>query len=171
MSAKLIKTYNTELMSNENVRLLMKSVIQDPQNETVDVEKTGIYVKRALREINDGGGARRLIIAWLNDLFFTSKEQEIPHCWWWEMHTRIQKLLLVAMVLEGENLRSFGAVPESSDIPQCLIGLYSELEKQKIHFPLLQSAFEKDIETMQNDATFGAAYINLYINPNSAEKK
>jgi len=172
MSARLINAYNTDLMSDANVRLLVKSVAQDPQNETVDVKKTGIYVKRAANEIGDGGKARRRIIGWLNDLFFTSKEQEIPSCWWWEMHTRIQKLLLVAMVLEGENLRSFGAVPETTDIPQCLIGLQLELERQReAHFSLLKTAFQKDVQTLQKDAGFGAEYIDLYISPNAAEKK
>lgn len=65
--------------------------------------------------------ARRAIIGYLNDVHFTS--EALPDAWWFEMHTRLQKLCVVSAVLEGLNLRSFGATPEASDIPQALVGV------------------------------------------------
>lgn len=165
LSAKLISDYNTVLMANGKVRALMASVVQDPQNETVNMSASKATVTAADKlnqENGDGGAARREIIGWLNTLYFTlvssKKKKEIfPLEWWWEMHTRIQKLLIVSMVLEGNNLRSFGCVPKKSDIPQCLVKLQSTLEQKRKNFHSLKLQFLECVETLDSN------YITLYL--------
>jgi hypothetical protein len=120
-------------MSNTEVRRLCASVVQNAQNETVDMEASIVSVVP-----QDDGTARREIIAWLNAVLFTYIMEgldALPTRWWWEMHTRIQKLLIVSMILEGRNLRSFGVVPQHDDIPQCLVFLQHTLEERRAHFP------------------------------------
>ena len=161
--AKLIKTYNVVLMANANVRKLVASVSQDPQNETVDLEESQMTVRQAIREIGDpaAGDARRQIIGWLNSLYFSRDEISLGWSFgipfWWEMHTRIQKLLIVSMIMEGENLRSFGAEPEEMDIPQCLVGLQIILyQMREEEFPKMRATHTKHIKLCEPD------FIKLY---------
>jgi len=79
----------------------MASVSQDPQNESIDLLASQISVTKQAELISDKGEARRQIIGWLNQLYFTQLETSFP--------LQLQKLLVVSMVLEGNNLRSFGA--------------------------------------------------------------
>jgi hypothetical protein len=173
--AKLIQEYNCDLMSENDIRLLVKSVSQDPQNETVDFEKSKLTVREASRKIflQEGGpalvgSARRKIIGWLNSVYFTDKHLTkdgrtgLPVEWWWEMHTRIQKLLVVSMILEGDNLRSFGVTVQLDDIPQALIGIYEKMcELRKVQFPALKAAYL--LRVMNMDPT----YVELYLDGGS----
>jgi len=167
IEAQLIETYNVKLMSNADVRLLMASVSQDPQTESVDMKKSKNSVRKVVDEIVDIGTARRQIIGWLNMVYFSittivSPDQyqitmSTPSTkWWWEMNTRIQKILIVAMILEGDNLRSFGATPETMDIPQCLVGVYQGLQNHRKHFP----SYVKNYKSVIND--LDPIYIQLY---------
>lgn len=165
ISAILIEEYNTKLMSNGNVRSLVKAVKQDPQNETVNLIDSLQPVRAVASKLDDYGEARRAIIGWLNKLFFSSLDNPIPSLFWYEMHTRIQKLLIVSMILEGDNLRSFGAVPERSDIPQCLVFLQQHLLKQRqSDFNDAKQKFETAIKELHNDEEFGNWYLTLYTN-------
>lgn len=163
ISAQLIEEYNTKLMADANVRALVAAVAQDPQNETVDLSASRASVRSAV--VDDHGKARRAIIGWLNKLYFSQLDNVIPFAFWYEMHTRIQKLLVVSMILEGDNLRSFGAIPETSDIPQCLVFLQRELIVHRHRdFGGAKKDFEKAVDVLKKDDDFGKWYLALYTN-------
>jgi len=143
-------------MSNPTVRDLVASVSQDAQNETIDLVESFDSVTRKAAEIPDTGEARRQIIGWLNQVYFTQLILSLPTEWWWEMHTRIQKLIVVSMVIEGANLRSFGAVPQIDDIPQCLIELPTVLKNMRWKFPSLRKRYLEMAEELESD------YLRLY---------
>ncbi len=118
-----------KIQGNEDVRTYLKAVAQDPQNETINYTNT----KQAVWQMNvtDEFTARLTLITNLNNIFFLlqaireeAKFVETAKVWLWENHTRLLKMIAVSMVLEGYNLRSFGAIPELSDIPQSLVVLH-----------------------------------------------
>lgn len=158
IAAKLIDSYNNKLMADGNVRNLARAVTQDPQNETVDMIKSAETVRRAV--VDDGGVARRKIIAWLNSVFFSL--EMLPIEWWFEMSTRIQKLLIVSMILEGDNLRSFGAIPQTSDIPQCLTVIWIDLDQVRSRLSALRNEYAKRIKHVCTTEE-GKNYVNLYV--------
>lgn len=139
MAAKLLRRYNTELISNPDVRSFMAAVSQDPQKETVAFNESITPIRNYASQIGPErtGQARRLIIGYLNDVFFTPFT-DIPLQWWFEMHTRLIKVCTVSMVLEGDNLRSFGAVPGEDDIPQALIGVFTTIIEKRKQFDALR---------------------------------
>lgn len=118
----------TGLSSNPETRRLLSSVVQNPQNETIDLRASaasvmenglGLETKQSLREIR----------AFLQNLYFfhafvdgRKENASIFNAFLYENHTRLQKLLVVAKLLDHANLQSFGT-PESpvfpmpSDIP------------------------------------------------------
>lgn len=159
IAANLIERYNTSLMANADVRALVSSVDQDAQSETIDMEASASSVRAKVPQLENVSQARREIIGWLNGVFFSVTEMDL---FWWEMHTRIQKLLTVAMILEGDNLRSFGTpekpvVPTAMDIPQCLVGLHlliASLKKEK--FPELEKSYAQSFKMSD------PLYISLY---------
>lgn len=155
--AKLIERYNNELMADANVRNLVRAVAQDPQNETVDYAKSNETVRKV--EFRDGGAARRKVIGWLNAVFFS--KSELPVEWWFEMCTRLKKLLIVSMILEGDNLRSFGATPATSDIPQCLVGIWLILIKYTTYFDEMRADYAKKV-SMITTTKEGEDFIRLY---------
>jgi hypothetical protein len=157
VGAKLISDYNVQVMSNPHIRVLVASVVQDPQNETLNVSASKASVGAAAGSFDDKGQARREIISWLNAVYFSNLESPLPVQWWWEMQTRIRKLLIVSMVLEGSNLRSFGCKPEKSDIPQSLIGIPLVLASKKAEFDSLKESFLADIDKYHK-----TEYIELY---------
>lgn len=165
-AAELIRLYNEVLMAQDGVRALARAVTQDPQTETVDFVTSRGSVRVMANSLNDEGSARRAIIAWLNAVYFSDVDGPpgLPMAWWWEMHTRIQKLLVISMILEGDNLRSFGAQPEIFDIPQCLIYLADKITQlRKTRFPLLKTTFESTIQAMiQEEKEFGQSYLACY---------
>lgn len=168
VSAKLIRDYNTKLMSSDTVRMLVRSVAQDPQNETVNYAKSKFTVTKQVADMNQSSvqQARRAIIGWLNAVYFSNLDQPFNVRWWWEMHTRIQKLLVVSMVLEGDNLRSFGpdVTPMWNDIPQALVELYLLIdEKRKDVFPLLARQYAELLTVVKDQTTDGAWYAGLYL--------
>lgn len=158
LTAKLITDYNTKLMANGTVRTLMAALVQDPLRETVDLVQSKDSVLAAEVQSTDRSVARRLIIGWLNQLYFSDPDGEtIPIQWWWEMHTRIQKLLVVSMVLESANLSSFGCTPQKTDIPQCLVGLQAILNRKQAQFPALEKQYLDRLSQMDSD------FIKLYL--------
>lgn len=157
VAAKLVDDYNNVLMADANVRNLVRAVAQDPQNETVDLVASAKTVRKEVPE--DGGAARRRIIGWLNSVWFSMKK--LSNYWWFEMHTRIRKLLVVSMVLEGDNLRSFGATPDASDIPQCLIHIWAKLDELAEEFKALRSIYADQVNTMSRTQA-GQAFLSLY---------
>jgi hypothetical protein len=121
----LIAKYNNELMSNSNVRSLIKAVVQDPTTETQDLEATKMVILKMV-DVDRSllGDARRMIIGWLNECYFSN----LTNKFWFEMHTRMDKILTVSILLESLNLRSFGVFqPEKSDIPSAITYLYHNL--------------------------------------------
>jgi len=159
IGAKIIKEYNNDLLSDARVRSLLASVVQDPQNETVNFEESAYSVRNGTKLI-DNGEVRRKIIGWLNLVWFS--RESLSTEWWFEMHTRLQKLLIVSMILEGDNLRSMGATPDKSDIPQCLVGIKYELDYRKeADFPELMEKFKQRISLVEKEEE-GKAFINLY---------
>lgn len=127
------------IQGNARVRELLAAVAQNPQNESIDYAKTRESVLACTKTFSDvkedTRDARQCLIWNLNDIFalVTEKERALPQyrpgdndmyfTWIWENHTRLSKMIAVSMVLEGENLRSFGATPELTDIPQAPVRL------------------------------------------------
>lgn len=120
----------SKIQGNEDIRMYLKTVAQDPQNETIDYAQTKKAVDAAAFLASDAFTARLTLITHLNNIFFVlhaireeNKYEETAKAWLWENHTRLNKMVAAAMVLEGNNLRGFGAKPERSDIPQSLVRL------------------------------------------------
>lgn len=151
-SAELLRRYNVELMSFESVRKLMASVAQNAQEETVSFINSMTTVRKAIDQIGleSTSQARRHIIGYLNDVYFTPEDQ-ISDEWWFEMHTRLQKLCIVSMILEGDNLRSFGVIPNESDIPQALVGIYTILVQKRSTFPLLRDLHLRRVQALPSE--------------------
>lgn len=155
--AQLMTAYSTELMANPSVRELMKTVVQDPQTETQDnaASKQALVALVTDRPelLNE---PRRAIMGWLNQCYFLSVDGKF----WFEMHTRMAKLLTVAIVLEGLNLRTVLGVekPSTDDIPTAIIHLYSELvEYRHTHLDFDRQAYRLCFENPAV-ATFAALY-------------
>lgn len=131
-AADLVSDYNSELMASSDVRALMRAVPQDPQDESIYFGVVQDRVRAAAAKLDDAGNARRRLIAYFNRLYFSGLDA-LPPTFWWEMHTRLSKALAVSMVLEGDNLRSFGAgvVPDESDIPQALTHVAKKLNSMR----------------------------------------
>jgi hypothetical protein len=81
------------------------------------------------------------------------------------MHTRLEKLLVVSMILEGDNLRTFGATPTTTDIPQALIGLYEILLVKRSIFPALRRQYAERVHRLYEDDRTGGShwYICCYL--------
>jgi hypothetical protein len=159
-AASLLRRYNTELMSSRSVRQLMSSVSQDAQNETISYRESMVSVRNAVQLIGPDsvGEARRSIIGYINDVYFT-QNNTLSDEWWFEMHTRLQKLCVVSMILEGDNLRSFGAIPQNDDIPQALVGVFSIiLEKRKL-FPMLRQTYSEKVNALREHCS---DYVDCY---------
>lgn len=156
-AAKLIRKYNTDLMSDSLIRSLMSSVAQDAQNETISFAESVPRLRKIVSETSRDTlqTARRSIIGYLNDVYFTSRA--VPLEWWFEMHTRLQKLCVVSMVLEGLNLRSFGAKPEESDIPQALVGIMLKVLEIQPQLPRLRRQHLEAVKQLPSD------YVNCYL--------
>jgi hypothetical protein len=138
-------------------------VPQDPQNETIDLKTAKCAIQKACAILNDADKiqiARRSIIGWLNQVAFSRHSKKEFNIWWYyEMHTRIQKLLVVAMVLESENLRSFSKdlVVEKTDIPQALIYLKVVLNLIKKLKPKIDKLYLSTVNSLDPE------YLNLYL--------
>lgn len=169
----LISAY-TSLVSNPNVRNLLKNVVQDAQLETIDHVSSNQSILNAFSSIvehNERTIVRLSIIGFLNQVMYvvyanyeTRLNLTDPiNIWIWENHTRLSKFLAVSMVLESSNLKSFGVIePEWSDIPQALIKIpivikyakkriFSEMSTQ--HLSEVRLLEEQDVD-----------YLNLYTN-------
>jgi hypothetical protein len=157
IAAILIERYNNDLMSDANVRNLVRAVAQDPQNETVDYVKSAETVRHAAPR--DDGAARRRIIGWLNAVYFS--HNELSSEWFFEMCTRLKKLLIVSMILEGDNLRSFGATPGPSDIPQCLLRIWDTLDRHSKQFDRMRADYANEFARI-SATTDGKQFTNLY---------
>lgn len=157
--ADLIAQYNTVLMGDANVRGFSASVAQDAQDETVDLVASFESVQKFAQ--GDTGTARRAIISWLNSVWLcTISDSIVATKFLWEMHTRITKLLIVSMVLEGRNLASFEGhpTPHPSDIPQCLVHLWNRIESyRKLVFPDMLKAHTLQLGLLPDD------YVRLYL--------
>lgn len=125
MEGTLIAKYNDVLMSDSRVRKLMKTIVQDPTTETQDNNASKAALLELLRDdASYLGEPRRAIIAWLNECYYSVLTRKF----WFEMHTRMHKILTVSIVLEGQNLRKFGVEkPKKSDIPTAITHLYNEM--------------------------------------------
>ena len=165
--AKLIDTYNSKLMSDQTVRDLMRNVAQDPQNETVNHAQTFIDLRKFVDQTDKAviNVARRNIIGWLNHVYFAALQSPFPREWWYEMGTRLTKILSVSMFLEGRNLWSFGVEKvEFSDIPQCLIWIKIKvLEERKKNHAELNERHISFCNDLNADDKEGCWYLNLYM--------
>lgn len=120
MEGSLIQSYNSKLMANDDIRMLMASLIQDPESEQLDETKSKIAIKNIVtNNMALLGTPRRAIIGWLNECNFA----DLTDKFWFEMHTRMHKILTVSIVLEGMNLKKMD--PQSSDIPTAITYLYT----------------------------------------------
>jgi len=131
MEGTLIAKYNEVLMTDRYVRELLRTVVQDPTTETQDDTAS----KKALLVLLENpiylGSPRRAIIAWLNECYYAN----LTNKYWFEMHTRMNKVLTVAIVLEGQNLRKLGVeCPQKSDIPTAITHLYREMKVYRVMY-------------------------------------
>lgn len=113
-----------ELQSNAEVRRLLSLVVQDAQNETVDLRASATsVVEKPMRM-----PTKLALIAirnYLQDVFnwmSVARGTPMAKAFLYENHTRLQKLLVVAKLLDHANLQSFGTpekpvLPMTSDIP------------------------------------------------------
>jgi hypothetical protein len=167
----------------DRVSALFKAVSQDAQTETLDLEESvkTVNAKATQLEANDEKAreamisinavigpthlqqARRKLIGWLNALWWyiaeawpnaTAKPSRVVLSFLWEFNTRLSKALVVAMVLEGRNLRSFGATPEQTDIPQCLAHLWHRLAVcREYHFGALRDEYVVLVQSLPTEYT------------------
>ncbi len=151
-----------KIQDNADVRTYLKAVAQDPQNETIDYAKTKQDVESVM--VEEAFTARLTLITNLNNIFFLlhalgedEKHTETTRVWLWENHTRLNKMIAAAMVLEGNNLRTFGATPEKSDIPQSLVRLNVWICESGMFFESLAKAYA-DIMTEKGSDDFYALY-------------
>lgn len=123
MEGTLIQSYNSKLMANDDIRMLMASLIQDPESEQLDEMKSKIAINNIVtNNMALLGTPRRAIIGWLNECNFA----DLTDKFWFEMHTRMHKILTVSIILEGMNLKKMGVKdPQSSDIPTAITYLYT----------------------------------------------
>lgn len=169
----LILAY-TRLVSNPYVRALLKSVVQDPQAETINHEASKQSVLDAFGAIPDDNEkvvARTSIIGFLNQVMYVVypnylerlSETDPINIWLWENHTRLSKFLAVSMVLESANLKSFGVdEPDWQDIPQALIKIPNVIHFAKARvFEKLKSTFRFEVGTLE---IHYEAYLRLYTN-------
>jgi hypothetical protein len=157
-----------QLCSNAKFRNLLQKVIQDPQTETVDYLMSKIPVTNYYTSLSndDAGYVRRDTINWLNRVMFevlpgeASPLSEHAKIWLWENHTRLEKVLIVSMIMESLNLQlTFGAVPTITDIPQPLVRLPVLIsEMRRSVFPQMKENYEKLVSTLPVN------YIRLYCN-------
>lgn len=150
----------SNIQANDDIRRYLGHVSQDAQNETIDYPKT----RASLNDIcaaNDPDyihapfEARLTLITNLNDIFFTLHALQAQQSsattttlWLWENHTRLTKMIAVAMVLESYNLRKMNVVPERSDIPQSLVRLQEVVwsHEQSTRFKELEEAYLKSMD-------------------------
>ncbi len=135
-----------KIQSNTDIRSYLRAVAQDPQNETIDYAKTKQAVETA--GIGNPFTARLTLIANLNSIFFqllavyeNGTHEKTADTWLWENHTHLNKMVAVAMVLEGNNLRSFGATPVRLDIPQSLVYLNTWIREKEHVFQHLKKNY------------------------------
>jgi uncharacterized membrane protein YqjE len=115
--------------SDNEVGEILRRVAQNPQDETVDVKETRVNMIKYITEkggISNLKNPRMKIIGVLNKIFYVMGIQDMI-VWLYENQTRLKKMISASLVLEGENLRSFGAKPQASDIPQSLLALWNFL--------------------------------------------
>jgi hypothetical protein len=182
-AANLASQYYDLFSENAAMSALFKSVSQDAQTETLDLEKSIDTVNaeadkleaedekanKAMRAINavvvptNMQQARRKLIGWLNALWWyiaeawpnaTTDPSRVIVSFLWEFNTRLSKALVVAMVLEGRNLRSFGATPKQMDIPQCLSHLWHRLTVcREYHFSSLRDNYVGLVKLLPTEYT------------------
>lgn len=120
----LIQKELASLQSLPRVRELLGMVAQDAQNETIDLVKSRESVVFQMSHIPTKE-AMYAIRAFLQNLVYwmlSAEGTELFNTFLYENHTRIQKLLVVAKLLDHANLQSFGSTdnpvkPMPSDIP------------------------------------------------------
>ena len=118
----------SKIQGDTSIRAYLGAVAQDPQNETIDYVKTKEAVDDVKVRFGDAYQARLKLITNLNNIFFLiqaireeGKLVITAKLWIWENHTRLDKMIAVAMVLEGNDQRHGDAKPELSDIPYSLV--------------------------------------------------
>jgi hypothetical protein len=169
--ASLISDYGI-MLNTTMLRSLLTSVDQDPKNETVNLEKSKITVRKKIEAIPSTSvdtyeKTRRDVISWLNRVWFVSiaagsdradeASRELFRRFMWENHTRLQKVFIVSMIMEGRNLKSMGGVPEKADIPQSLVYLPLLIaEMRKAIFPQMEKQFEAEVSKLEE------VYVSLY---------
>lgn len=113
----------SSLMKSYSVRRLMKLVVQDAHNETLDLSASAIAIAKAAEaEPALLGDPRRDIIGFLNVLWMGGLHS-LSLEFWWEMRYRILKLVSISIALEALNLRMILGATKANhrDIPQALI--------------------------------------------------
>lgn len=114
-------TLYEELMESGKVRKLLKEVVQDAQQETIDLIETAKHFRSIAAACEDFGGEvnepRLKIISFLNKvhaIMYSLSETSL-----YENHTRLRKIIAASVALESLNLRLvLGATPTADDIPQ-----------------------------------------------------
>jgi len=130
MTQVLISDRYTSLCGLSKFRYLMSLLKQDMASEKIFMEESGerVYFVVKSEGLDAYQNTRREIIGFLNAIFFSDMET-FTAAWWWEMRTRILKVLTIAAVLERENFVSMGGTPKPTSIPQAIIMIYKHIQK------------------------------------------
>ncbi len=112
------------LQADAEVRRLLSLVAQNPQDETIDLEASAASVVEKPMSLPTKLALFSIRKFLLGVLYWTVSAPDSPlsRTFLYENHTRLQKLLVVAKLLDHVNLQSFGTADEPvypmvSDIP------------------------------------------------------
>lgn len=149
MAVVALYTTYQELMDDRNVRSLLEAVSQNPNKETIDLDKSKSTLMACVMadKYTYLNAPRRKIATFLFEVYMKELRESIALEFWWEMKYRIQKLLTVSTVLEAMNLRDvIGASKLSNcDLPQAIVELWHRIETTYTDeaFEYLKSRYRK----------------------------
>jgi hypothetical protein len=149
MNAVSIITKEYDEISTTHIRTLLSNcIVADPSTEKIDKEKTIEKTKKALSDEKIGKEIEksRSIVRGLMIFIFYSKDKlyfpivfdkgdlmyetyELNKSFWFNYAYRLEKICTVLIILERENLLSFGGKPTELDIPECLLGILEIVNK------------------------------------------
>jgi hypothetical protein len=157
--------------------LFKNCLVEDFNKEIIDYKATIEKIQKALsgklikEEIDK---VRPLARAFLNEVHFSLEELSYPfkktplacHAkshiarFWFEYAYRLKKLVAVLVILEKENLKAFGGIPEATDCPQALtfVGSFVEAFYIKGENKRLKEEYLKEMNEVKKMKLFMTYY-------------
>ena len=148
--ARLLSSYNTNVISNATVQQLLRHIqFNDPVPTVKALGEHAPEVANASADDNAKINAARIaLIAWLNDVWMSNESTPLNPMFWYEMHTRLRKVLMLSAYLEGRNLRSFTPPPvlKKSSVPACISQVLRALREAKPAFQQIEERIVGDVD-------------------------